>query len=34
MFANQFNNEAFANGNVEYIENTLIDCLNRAVDGT
>ena len=30
MFANQFNNEAFVNGNVEYIENTLIDCLNRA----
>ena len=30
MFASQFNNEAFANGNVEYIENTLIDCLNRA----
>ena len=30
MFANQFSNEAFVNGNVEYIENTLIDCLNRA----
>ena len=30
MFANQFNNEAFTGGNVEYIENTLIDCLNRA----
>ena len=30
MFSNQFNNEAFTGGNVEYIENTLIDCLNRA----
>ena len=30
MFANQFSNEAFTGGNVEYIENTLIDCLNRA----
>ena len=30
MYANQFNNEAFVNGNVEYVENTLIDCLNRA----
>lgn len=30
MFANQFTNEAFVNGNQEYISNTLIDCLNRA----
>ncbi len=30
MYTNQFNNEAFTSGNVEYIENTLIDCLNRA----
>jgi YidC/Oxa1 family membrane protein insertase len=30
MYANQFTNEAFTNGNVEYVENTLIDCLNRA----
>jgi len=30
MYANQFNNEAFTSGNAEYIENTLIDCLNRA----
>ena len=30
MYANQFNNEAFTSGNIEYVENTLIDCLNRA----
>jgi len=30
MYASQFNNEAFTSGNVEYVENTLIDCLNRA----
>lgn len=30
MYANQFANEAFTSGNVEYVENTLIDCLNRA----
>ena len=30
MYANQFKNEAFTSGNVEYVENTLIDCLNRA----
>ena len=30
MYSNQFNNESFTSGNVEYIENTLIDCLNRA----
>ena len=30
MFSKQFSNEAFLSGNVEYIENTLIDCLNRA----
>ncbi len=30
MYVNQFNNEAFTSGNVEYVENTLIDCLNRA----
>ena len=30
MFSKQFSNEAFLSGNVEFIENTLIDCLNRA----
>ena len=30
MYAAQFNNEAFTSGNTEYVENTLIDCLNRA----
>ena len=30
MYANQFTNEAFTSGNAEYVENTLIDCLNRA----
>ena len=30
MYSKQFTNEAFTGGNVEYIENTLIDCLNRA----
>lgn len=30
MFSSQFSNEAFTSGNAEYVENTLIDCLNRA----
>ena len=30
MFAKQFNNELFVNGDITYVENTLIDCLNRA----
>ena len=30
MFMKQFNNEAFTSGNVEYVQNTFIDCLNRA----
>ena len=30
MFFKQFENESFINGNVQYVENTLIDCLNRA----
>lgn len=30
MFLKQFENESFVNGNVQYVENTLIDCLNRA----
>ena len=30
MYAKQFSNESFTGGNVEYIENTIIDCLNRA----
>ena len=30
MFLKQFENESFTGGNVQYIENTLIDCLNRA----
>ena len=30
MFADQFTNEAFTGGNLEYIKNTFIDCLNRA----
>jgi len=30
MYSKQFSNESFTGGNVEYIENTLIDCLNRA----
>ena len=30
MYAKQFSNEAFTSGNAEYVENTFIDCLNRA----
>ena len=30
MYNKQFNNELFTGGNVQYIENTMIDCLNRA----
>ncbi len=30
MFANQFTNESFTNGNVQYVQNTFIDVLNRA----
>lgn len=30
QFSKQFENELFTSGNVEYVENTLIDCLNRA----
>ncbi len=30
MFKNQFTNELFTSGNSEYIQNTFIDCLNRA----
>ena len=30
MYSKQFSNELFTGGNVEYIENTMIDCLNRA----
>ena len=30
MFLKQFENESFTGGNVQYVENTLIDCLNRA----
>lgn len=30
MFNKQFSNEAFTSGNVEYIQNTFIDVLNRA----
>lgn len=29
-YMNQFNNEAFTAGNVEYVQNTYIDCLNMA----
>lgn len=29
-YMNQFSNEAFTSGNVEYIQNTYIDCLNMA----
>ena len=29
-FANQFKNDAFVNGNIDYISNTYIDVLNRA----
>ena len=30
IYARQFTNEAFVNGNTTYIQNTFIDCLNRA----
>lgn len=30
MFAKQFTNEAFLNGTTSYVQNTYIDCLNRA----
>jgi YidC/Oxa1 family membrane protein insertase len=30
MYAKQFTNELFTSGNVEYIQNTYIDCLNKA----
>lgn len=30
MYAKQFTNEAFVNGTSEYVQNTYIDCLNRA----
>ena len=30
MYAKQFTNEAFTSGNVEYVQNTYIDVLNRA----
>ena len=30
MYAKQFKNEMFTSGNVEYIQNTFIDCLNKA----
>ena len=30
MFSKQFSNELFKSGNTEYIQNTIIDCLNRA----
>ena len=30
MYSKQFSNESFTGGNVQYIENTIIDCLNRA----
>ena len=30
MFLKQFENESFTGGNIQYVENTLIDCLNRA----
>ena len=30
MFANQFTNESFTGGNVQYVQNTFIDVLNRA----
>ncbi|MDD6202203.1 MAG: YidC/Oxa1 family membrane protein insertase [Lachnospiraceae bacterium] len=33
MFAKQFKNELFINGNTEYVQNTFIDCLNRASTG-
>lgn len=30
MYARQFENEAFTSGNITYVQNTLIDCLNKA----
>jgi len=30
MYSKQFSNESFTGGNIQYIENTIIDCLNRA----
>ena len=30
MYAKQFKNELFTSGNIEYIQNTYIDCLNKA----
>ena len=30
MYAKQFKNELFTSGNVEYVQNTFIDCLNKA----
>lgn len=30
MYKNQFNSELFTGGNTEYIQNTYIDCLNKA----
>ena len=30
MYGKQFKNEMFTSGNVEYIQNTFIDCLNKA----
>ena len=30
MYSKQFSHESFTGGNVQYIENTIIDCLNRA----
>ena len=30
MFGKQFSNELFVSGNIEYVQNTYIDCLNKA----
>ena len=30
MYAKQFTNESFTSGNTEYVQNTIIDCLNKA----
>ena len=30
MYSKQFKNELFTSGNVEYVQNTFIDCLNKA----
>ena len=30
MYAKQFKNEMFTSGNMEYVQNTFIDCLNKA----